>query len=53
MYNSHGQIVQQTEIKPTAEIYVLNTSNLPNGLYQYRLLQSNQSIGSGKIMIAQ
>jgi hypothetical protein len=48
-----SQIVHQIEIKPTGEGYVLNTSNWPSGLYQYRLIKSNETIGSGKIMIAQ
>lgn len=53
IYNAQGQIIQQIEIKPTGEGYVLNTSNWPSGLYQYRLIKSNETIGSGKIMIAQ
>lgn len=53
VYNAQGQMIQQIEIKPTAESYVLNTSNWPSGLYQYRLIKSNETIGSGKIMIAQ
>ena len=53
IYNAQGQMIQQIEIKPTGEGYVLNTSNWPSGLYQYRLIKSNETIGSGKIMIAQ
>jgi hypothetical protein len=45
--------MHQTEIKPTGEIYMLNTANWPSGLYQYRLIKSNETIGSGKIMITQ
>lgn len=51
IYNAQGQMIQQIEIKPTGEIYMLNTSNWPSGLYQYRLTKSNETIGSGKIMI--
>ncbi|MDP2189242.1 MAG: T9SS type A sorting domain-containing protein [Sphingobacteriaceae bacterium] len=53
IYNAQGQMIQQIEIKPTGEIYMLNTANWPSGLYQYRLIKSNETISSGKIMITQ
>gem|GEM_PF-3041296 len=41
IYNAQGQVLHQMEVKPTGETYVLNTSNWPSGLYQYRLIKSN------------
>lgn len=53
IYNAQGQIIHQMEVKPTGEGYVLNTSNWPSGLYQYRLMRSNENLGAGKFMITQ
>jgi len=53
LHKKQGAIAHQTEIKPTGEEFVLNTSNWPSGLYQYRIIQSDETIGSGKFMIAQ
>lgn len=53
IYNAQGQMIHQMEVKPTGEGYVLNTSNWPSGLYQYRLMRSNENLGAGKFMITQ
>lgn len=52
VYNSHGQEVKQL-INLSGKTFTLNRDNLPGGLYFIHIIENNNIIASGRVIIAE
>jgi hypothetical protein len=50
VYNIYGSLVKEAQINNNNKL-VINTRELANGIYYYRVMLGNNSVGKNKIMI--
>ena len=53
MYNSIGQQVEMTSLKINTQLFTLDLSNIPKGLYTLEVLENNKVIGRSKLSLVE